>query len=125
MNSQTEKWKNNMDIRRGDIFLVNLEPVKGSEQGRTRPCLVIQNDIGNRFSPTVIVAPLTTKAFSKEYPTNVAVGGEDSGLDSDSTVLLNQIRTIDKSRLIRRLCRLDTTMMQRVDMAIKVSLGLE
>lgn len=113
-----------MEIRRRDIFLTNLEPVVGSEQGRARPCLIIQNDEGNKFSPTTILAPITTKIFEKEYPTNVEIFAEESGLDFDSTVLLNQIRTIDKSRIIKLLGRLDQIAMHKVDIAIKVSLAL-
>ncbi len=114
-----------MEIKRGDIFLVNLEPVIGSEQGKTRPCLIIQNDEGNKVSPTTIIAPTTTKFFVKEFPTNVEVTAEQSGLDFDSTILLNQIRIVDKSRIIKKLCHLDSAIMQKVDLAIKVSLGLE
>ncbi len=114
-----------MDVRRGDVFLVNLDPTVGSEQGKTRPCLVIQNDDGNKFSPTTIIAPTTTKIFEKEYPTNVEVVAEESGLNFDSTVLLNQIRAIDKSRLMRRLCHLSPAIMRKVDLAIKASLGLD
>lgn len=114
-----------MEIKRGDIFLVNLEPVIGSEQGKTRPCLVIQNDEGNKVSPTTIIAPTTTKFFAKEFPTNVEVTAEQSGLHLDSTILLNQMRVIDKSRLIKKLCHLNSMTMQKVDLAIKISLGLE
>lgn len=120
-----QKWPRNMEIRRGDIFLVNLEPVIGSEQGRTRPCLIIQNDEGNKVSPTTIIAPTTTKFFTKEFPTNIEITAEESGLNSDSTILFNQIRAIDKSRLIKKLCHLNPLIMQKVDLAIKISLGLE
>lgn len=113
-----------MEIKRGDIVLVNFEPVKGSEQGGIRPSLIIQNDIFNRYSPTTIVAPMTSKLFKKEYPTNVFVPKEDSGLDKDSTILLNQIKTIDKSRIIKKVGSLDFFLMNQVDMAVKVSLSL-
>lgn len=113
-----------MEVRRGDVFLVNLEPVVGSEQGKTRPCLVIQNDEGNKFSPTIIIAPTTTKFFTKEFPTNVEITSEESGLDFNSTVLLNQLRTIDKLRLIKKLCHLNPAIMYKVDLAIKASLDL-
>ncbi len=112
-------------IRRGDVVLVNLEPVVGSEQGKVRPAVVIQNDIGNEFSPLTIVAPITSKIFSKEYPTNVLLARADSGLKNDSTILLNQIRTIDKSRVRRRVAMLRSGIMGRVDNAIKASLGLD
>jgi mRNA interferase MazF len=115
----------NMDLKKGDIVIVRLEPVKGSEQGGTRPALIIQNDISNEFSPTTIIAPITSKIYSKFYPTNVFILKKDSRLDKDSNVLLNQIRTIDKSRVIKRISSLDSQLMHKVDRAIKVSLGLE
>jgi transcriptional modulator of MazE/toxin, MazF len=114
-----------MKIKRGEIVLVNLEPVVGSEQGRIRPVLVIQNDISNEFSPTTIIAPITSKVYKKEYPTNVFIPKQDSKLDKDSTILLNQIRTIDKSRIIKKISNLNDFIMKKVDLAIKVSLGLE
>lgn len=103
---------------------MNLDPVKGSEQAGARPVLVIQNDVGNEYAPTVIVAPLTTKAFSKWYPTNVQVPRGTAGLNENSTVLLSQIRTIDKSRLQRKIGHLPSELMHQVDAAIKASLGL-
>jgi len=114
-----------MRIKRGEIVLVNLEPVVGSEQGRIRPVLVIQNDISNEFSPTTIIAPITSKVYKKEYPTNVFISKQDSKLDKDSTILLNQIRTIDKSRIIKKISNLNDFIMKKVDLAIKVSLSLE
>lgn len=113
-----------MQIRRGDVFYVNLDPTKGSEQAGTRPVLVIQNDVGNEYAHTVIIAPLTTRSFSKLYPTNVNVPARTAGLKENSTVLLSQIRTIDKSRLERRVGRLPPDFMRQVDEAIKASLGL-
>jgi len=114
-----------MKILRGDVVLANLEPVIGSEQGSIRPVLIIQNDISNEYSPTTIIAPVTSRVYTKEFPTNVYVSKQDSKLDKDSTILLNQIRTIDKSRIIKKLTKLDNTIMNKVDMAIKVSLGLD
>ena len=114
-----------MKIKRGEIVLDNLEPVVGSEQGRIRPVLVIQNEIINKNSPTTIIAPITSKIYTKEFPTNVEVESKDSKLNNKSTVLLNQIRTIDKSRILKKIFTLDETIMKKVDMAIKVSLGLE
>lgn len=114
-----------MEIKRGDILLVNFEPVKGSEQGRIRPAIVIQNNILNKFSPLTIVAPVTSKVYDKEYPTNVFIKKEESALDNDSTVLLNQIRTIDKRRIIRKLGSLDVFLMNKVDLAIKICLSLD
>lgn len=113
-----------MKIQRGDIFLVNLEPTRGSEQGKIRPVAIIQNDISNKYSPTTIVAPITSKIFSKEFPTNVEVSKKDSKLDKDSTILLNQIRTIDKSRIIKKISALNKDIMRKVDLAIKISLSL-
>ncbi|MFH1308245.1 MAG: type II toxin-antitoxin system PemK/MazF family toxin [archaeon] len=113
-----------VEIKRGDIVLVNLEPVKGSEQGGVRPCLIIQNDKGNKYSPLAIIAPLTSKEFTKEFATNVFVSKEDSKLDKDSTILLNQIKTIDKRRIVKKISFLDSEIMKKIDMAIKISLGL-
>lgn len=112
-------------IKRGDIFLANLEPIKGSEQGGIRPVLVIQNDIHNKYSPTTIIAPITSKIYSKNYPTNVFISKKDSKLLKDSTILLNQIRTIDKSRIKKRISNLNPYLMFQVDLAIKISLGLD
>jgi len=114
-----------VEIRKGDIFLVDLEPIRGSEQGGKRPCVIIQNDIGNKYAPTTIIAPVTSKKFTKAFPTNVYLSKTDSGLDKDSVILLNQIRTIDKARLIKKLGSLDSGLMNETDLAIKVSLGLQ
>jgi len=113
-----------VEIRRGDIFWVKLEPVTGSEQGGIRPCLIIQNNYGNKYSPLTIVAPITSKKFNKEFPTNVFISKEDSRLNRDSTILLNQIRTIDKSRLIKKVGPLDSYILSKVDKALKISLAL-
>jgi len=113
-----------MIIKRGEIFLANLEPIRGSEQGGIRPVLIIQNNISNENSPVTIMAAITSKIFSKEFPTNVFLSKSDSKLDKDSTVLLNQIRTIDKSRLIKKIGHLDQELMKEVDLAIEISLGL-
>lgn len=114
-----------MEIRRGDIVLVRLDPVVGSEQGKTRPGVIIQNDDGNKFSPTTIVAPVTSKVFSKEYPTNVFLPVGSFGLSESSTVLLNQVRTVDKVRIIKRIGILNDSFMKKVDFAVKISLGLD
>ena len=114
-----------MDIKRGNIVLVDFEPVKGSEQGGVRPSLIIQNDIFNHYSPTTIVAPITSKIFKKEYPTNVLIKKEDANIRIDSTILLNQIKTIDKSRIIKKIFSIDNFTMRKVDRAIKISLGLD
>lgn len=113
-----------MRIRRGDLFWVDLNPTKGSEQAGRRPVLVIQNDVGNEVAPTVIVAPLTTTRFKREYPINVHVPRRRAGLTQDSTILLSQIRTIDTSRLERKIGHLPPLYLQQVNHAICVSLGL-
>jgi mRNA interferase MazF len=113
-----------MEIKRGDILLVNFEPVKGHEQGRVRPALVIQDNILNKFSPLTIVAPITSKIYEKEYPNNVFLEKEDSNLNKNSTILLNQLRSIDKQRIIKKIGFLDNFTMNKVNGAIKVSLGL-
>jgi mRNA interferase MazF len=114
-----------VEIKRGDIFLANLEPVVGSEQGGIRPVLVIQNDLSNKYSPVIIVASFTSKKFTKEFPTNVFVSKQESKLGKDSTILLNQIKTIDKRRIIKKIGALNSYLMNRADKAIKVSLGLD
>ena len=111
-------------ITRGEIVLANLEPVKGSEQRGTRPVLIIQNDIGNKFSTTTIIAPITSSIMKQEYPTNVLLLKAESNLEKDSTILLNQIRTIDKQRIIKKISSLGGHIMYKVDLAIKISLGL-
>ena len=113
-----------MIIKRGDIFLANLEPTTGSEQGGIRPVLVLQNDISNKYSPVVIIAAISSKISSKEYPTNVLLLKAESNLEKDSTILLNQIRTIDKQRIIKKVSSLSSGIMYKVDLAIKISLGL-
>lgn len=111
-------------LKRGDLFWVNLSPTRGSEQAGRRPVLILQNNIGNELAPTTIIAPLTTKSFSKEYPTNVKVLKGTAGLASDSTILLSQIRTIDKSRLEEKIGGLPAALLEKVDRAIKISLAL-
>ena len=113
-----------MPIRRGDLFWVDLNPVKGSEQAGRRPVVIIQNDVGNEVAPTVIVAPLTTKGLTKSYPINVNIPQGVAGLKENSTVLLSQIRTIDKTRLGPKIGHLSPSHLKQVDQAICVSLGL-
>jgi len=113
-----------MSIKRGDLFWVDLSPTTGSEQAGRRPVAVIQNDIGNKVAPTVIIAPLTTRSFTTHYPINVHVPKGIAGLFQHSTILLSQIRTIDKSRLGQTIGHLPASYLQQVDQAIKVSLGL-
>jgi mRNA interferase MazF len=113
------------DIKRGDIVVANLEHVMGSEQGGIRPVLIIQNNLGNKYSPTTIIAPITSSSMDDEYPTNVFILKKDSSLNKDSTILLNQIRTVDKKRLIKKVGSLDIYLMSKVNLAIKISLGLD
>lgn len=112
-------------IRRGDIYYADLSPVVGSEQGGIRPVLIIQNDVGNRHSPTVIAAAITSQINKARLPTHIELGARSFGLSKDSVILLEQIRTIDKKRLKERMGRLDDRLMQRVDDAIAVSFGLD
>lgn len=113
-----------MQVRRGDIFYAQLNPVVGSEQGGIRPVLVIQNDVGNQYSPTTIVAAITSQIEKAKLPTHVEVHASTTGLEKDSVILLEQVRTIDKSRLRQKVAALDDTMMQKVNRAIEISLGL-
>lgn len=110
--------------RRGEIYWADLNPVIGREQGGLRPVLIIQNDIGNRYSPTTIVAPITSSLSDKVYPTEVRILAGAGGLTKNSSVLLNQIKTIDKRRLEQRIGQLGATAIQQVDQAIEISLGL-
>jgi len=110
--------------KRGDIFLVNFDPTIGREIQKTRPALVIQNDIWNRYSPITIVAALTTAVEGKVYPTEVLLKVSEGGLDRDSLVLLNQVRSIDTERLLKKLGKLTERRMKEVDVALALSLGL-
>lgn len=113
-----------MNVKRGDIFFADLSPVIGSEQGGFRPVLVIQNDIGNRFSPTVIIAAITAQIQKAKLPTHVEIEKSEGGLERDSVILLEQIRTIDKQRLTSKITHLDDALMKRVDEGLQISLGL-
>ncbi|GIN22161.1 MULTISPECIES: type II toxin-antitoxin system PemK/MazF family toxin [Bacillaceae] len=113
-----------MVVKRGDVFFADLSPVVGSEQGGVRPVLVIQNDIGNRFSPTVIVAAITAQIQKAKLPTHVEIDSKRYGFERDSVILLEQIRTIDKQRLTDKITHLDEEMMEKVDDALQISLGL-
>ncbi len=112
-------------IRRGEIHLADLDPVRGHEQAGTRPVLVIQNDIGNQYSSTTIVAAITSRISKRRLPTHVAISTRESGLPRDSIVLLEQIRTLDKERLIRKMGQLSPEKMQEVNVALHKSLDLE
>ena len=111
-----------MNVHRGDIYYADLSPVVGSEQGGVRPVLIVQNDVGNRFSPTTIVAAITSRQDKTTLPTHVSISAVE--LPRDSVVLLEQIRTIDKRRLTGFVGHLDTTSMQQVDEAIAISFGI-
>ena len=114
-----------MVIHRGDIYYADLRPVVGSEQGGVRPVLIIQNDIGNKHSPTVICAAITSQMNKAKLPTHVELDSSRYALVKDSVVLLEQLRTIDKRRLKDKVCHLDGDIMRRVNRALKVSLELD
>lgn len=113
-----------LNIKRGDIFYADLSPVVGSEQGGVRPVLIVQNDVGNRYSPTVIAAAITSQRFKTKLPTHISVNADSCGLSKDSVVLLEQIRTLDKQRLRERMGNLQDSDMNRIDNALSVSMGL-
>ncbi len=113
-----------MNIKRGDIFYADLSPVIGSEQGGLRPVLIVQNDVGNKYSPTVIAAAITSRMSKTKLPTHIDLSGVEGGLAKDSVVLLEQIRTIDKKRLKEKMGHLDDDTMRYVNSAIQVSFGL-
>ena len=112
-------------IRRGDIFYADLSPVVGSEQGGIRPVLIVQNDIGNKHSPTVIAAAITSQINKTKLPTHIEVDATDYGLAKDSVILLEQIRTLDKKRLKEKMGHLDVPAMDKVNQALSVSFGLD
>ena len=113
-----------MTVKRGDIYYADLSPVVGSEQGGTRPVVIVQNDVGNKYSPTVIAAAVTSKINKARLPTHIELSASVYGLTKDSVVLLEQIRTIDKKRLKDKICHLDGEIMKRVNKALEISLEL-
>lgn len=113
-----------MLIKRGDVFYANLSPVIGSEQGGSRPVLILQNNIGNKYSPTIIVAAITAQISKGKLPTHIELKADKCKLERDSVVLLEQLRTIDKKRLRNKITTLDSTIMKSVDEAVKISVGL-
>lgn len=113
-----------MIIRRGDIYYADLSPVIGSEQGGVRPVLVVQNDVGNKFSPTIIAAAITSQINKAKLPTHIEIDAQEYGLSKDSVVLLEQVRTIDKQRLKERIGHLDDELMDKVNEALSISFGL-
>ena len=118
------KVNTNLDIKRGYLYYADLSPVVGSEQGGVRPVLIIQNDIGNKYSPTVIVAAITSQINKTKLPTHIEISAHEYGLNKDSVILLEQIRTIDKKRLREKIGCLDKNMMLKVDNSLQISLGL-
>ena len=114
-----------MTVRRGDIYYADLSPVIGSEQGGVRPVLILQNDVGNKYSPTVIAAAITSRTGKSKLPTHIEIYADRYGLAKDSVILLGQIRTIDKRRLKEKMGHLDEDVMSEVNDAISVSFGLE
>ncbi len=113
-----------MEVNRGDVFYADLSPVIGCEQGGLRPVLVVQNDIGNKYSPTVIIAAITSQLEKAKLPTHIELSKLQFNLSKDSVVLLEQIRTLDKRRLKDKICTLDHMTMQKIDIAIMISLGI-
>lgn len=113
-----------MQIKRGDIYYADLSPVVGSEQGGVRPVLIVQNDIGNKYSPTVIAAAITSQINKAKLPTHIELSSQEYGLMKDSVILLEQIRTIDKLRLREKIGHLDDALMEQVNEALSISFGL-
>lgn len=113
-----------MNVKRGDIFYADLSPVVGSEQGGVRPVLIIQNDVGNRHSPTVICAAITSQINKAKLPTHIELDSKKYSLIKDSVVLLEQVRTIDKARLKEKIAHLEQKAMERVDKSLQISIGL-
>ena len=115
---------NNLNIKRGDIYYADLSPVVGSEQGGIRPVLIIQNDVGNRYSPTVIAAAITSRQSKTKLPTHIPIEAGGCGLQKDSVVLLEQVRTLDKRRLKEKMGSVDIEAMKAINQALSVSFGL-
>ena len=114
-----------MSIKKGDLYFADLSPVTGSEQGGVRPVLVVQNDVGNKFSPTIIVAAITSRKNKADLPTHVSIEADGNGPSKNSVVLLEQLRTIDKRRLKERIGTIDKKRLPEVDEALSVSLGID
>ena len=114
-----------MSVRRGEIYYADLSPVVGSEQGGVRPVLIVQNDVGNKYSPTVIAAAITSQKEKSKLPTHIEINAQNCGLAKNSVVLLEQIRTIDKKRLKDKVCHLDGPILKKIEDALKISLELD
>jgi mRNA interferase MazF len=115
---------NKVIVKRGDIYYADLSPVIGSEQGGIRPVLIVQNDVGNKYSPTVIAAAITSQINKAKLPTHIEISAQEYGLPKDSVILLEQIRTIDKKRLKEKIGHLDDELMEKVNEALNISFGL-
>ena len=115
----------NLMVKRGDIFYADLSPVVGSEQGGIRPVLVVQNDVGNKYSPTIIVAAITSQINKAKLPTHLELPGDEYGLSKNSVILAEQVRTIDKRRLKEKIGHLDDALMTNIDNALKISFGID
>lgn len=124
MKGRVYNMTNNVIVKRGDIYYADLSPVVGSEQGGIRPVLVVQNDIGNKYSPTIIVCAITSQINKAKLPTHIEVKAGKFGLVKDSVILLEQIRTIDKRRLKEKIGRCDDSVMERIDKVLQISLGM-
>lgn len=124
MKGRVYNMTNNVIVKRGDIYYADLSPVVGSEQGGIRPVLVVQNDIGNKYSPTIIVCAITSQINKAKLPTHIEVKAGNFGLVKDSVILLEQIRTIDKRRLKEKIGRCDDSVMERIDKVLQISLGM-
>lgn len=114
-----------MNVKRGDIYYADLSPVVGSEQGGVRPVLIVQNDVGNKYSPTVIAAAITSQINKAKMPTHIELSASEYGLYKDSVILLEQIRTIDKKRLREKVAHIDKKLMKTVDEALSISFGID
>lgn len=114
-----------MAVKRGDIFYADLSPVIGSEQGGVRPVLIVQNDIGNKYSPTVIIAAITSQINKAKLPTHIEISSAEYGLNKDSVILLEQIRTIDKRRLKEKIGHINNELMEKVNEGLNISFGLK
>jgi len=115
----------NLMVKRGDIFYADLSPVVGSEQGGIRPVLIVQNDVGNKYSPTVIIAAITSQINKAKMPTHIELSNNEYGLSKDSVILAEQVRTIDKKRLKEKIGHLDEALMTQIDTALKISFGID
>ncbi len=120
---ESERGSEKMEVRRGELYYADLSPVQGSEQGGIRPVLILQNDVGNKYSPTVIAGAVTSRLCKAKLPTHIEIKGGRFGITKDSVVLLEQLRTLDKKRLKNKIGKIDESTMERVNRALLISLG--